>query len=102
MTTKFWPHFAAPENVELGLDLCLKGMGLEYVDLFLAHWPYAAKPISREALEKAKGGPSRSAEEKGQLMEDGKPVKDWEHTSANIAEQAGTFLNCGLCGSSVY
>lgn len=37
ITSKFWPHFAAPENVELCLDQVLKNMGLDYVDLFLAH-----------------------------------------------------------------
>ncbi|KAI9049385.1 hypothetical protein LZ554_006419 [Drepanopeziza brunnea f. sp. 'monogermtubi'] len=89
VTTKFWPHFAAPENVELCLDLCLKEMGLEYVDLWLAHWPCATKPISRASLEKAKGGATRSAEEKGQLMESGKPVIDWEHSTANVAKLSG-------------
>ena len=92
VTTKFWPHFAAPENVELCLDLCLKQMGLDYVDLYLAHWPYAAKPISKEALKHAKAGPGTSPEEKGQLMKDGKPVVDWKHCSTNIATQAGKSL----------
>jgi diketogulonate reductase-like aldo/keto reductase len=31
VTTKFWPHFGNPKDVELCLDKCLKGMGLEYV-----------------------------------------------------------------------
>ncbi|EXJ63469.1 uncharacterized protein A1O5_11518 [Cladophialophora psammophila CBS 110553] len=53
ITTKFWPHFSAPENLELCLDQSLKRMGLEYVDLLLAHWPVAFKPISRDALENA-------------------------------------------------
>jgi diketogulonate reductase-like aldo/keto reductase len=78
VTTKFWPHLAAPENVELCLDICLKEMGLDYVDLYLAHWPYASKPISRIALEKAIA------------MEGGKPVIDWEHTSTNIAGLKGS------------
>ena len=89
VTTKFWPHFAAPENVELCLDLILKNMGLDYVDLFLAHWPHALKPISVEALKTAKGGPLFSSQEEGILEEDGKPVIDWEHTSSNIAKQCG-------------
>lgn len=89
MTSKFWPHFAAPENVELCLDLILKGMGLDYLDLYLAHWPYAAVPISKEALKSSKAGPKATAEEKGMLEEDGKPVVDWEHTSTNIAKIAG-------------
>lgn len=90
ITSKFWPHFAAPENVELCLDIVLKQMGLEYVDLWLAHWPYAAVPISREALMSAKGGPGTSPEERGiKSQEDGKPVIDWEHTSANLARLEG-------------
>lgn len=91
MTSKFWPHFADPENVELGLDIILKQMGLDYIDLYLAHWPYAAKPISRGALVNAKTGSGSSPEEKGQLIKDGKPVIDWEHTSTNIARQAGAY-----------
>ncbi|KAL2059954.1 hypothetical protein VTL71DRAFT_10109 [Oculimacula yallundae] len=89
VTTKFWPHFSAPENVEVCLDLCLKQMGLDYVDLYLAHWPFATKPISKEALLKAKVGHGTTPEEKGQLVENGTPVVDWEHTSTNIAKQAG-------------
>ena len=89
MTSKFWPHFAHPDNVELCLDVVLKGMGLEYLDLWLAHWPFADRPISREALENAKGGPGRSPEEQGMLMEGDSFVKDWEHCSENIAKQQG-------------
>lgn len=91
VTSKFWPHFAAPENVELCLDLVLKNMGLDYVDLFLAHWPCAFEPISREALEKSVTGPDASNADKG-IKEDpktGKTVVDWKHTSTNLASQEG-------------
>jgi diketogulonate reductase-like aldo/keto reductase len=40
VTTKFWPHFAAPGNVEICLDICLKEIGLDYVDLWLAQYAY--------------------------------------------------------------
>lgn len=69
ITTKFWPHFAAPENVELCLDLSLKKMGLDYVDLLLAHWPVAFKPISREALEKANTGPGVTDAQRGIMVD---------------------------------
>ncbi|OQU97572.1 hypothetical protein CLAIMM_03485 isoform 2 [Cladophialophora immunda] len=90
ITTKFWPHFSAPENLELCLDQSLKRMGVDYVDLLLAHWPVAFKPISREALENANNRAYVSKSEKGILVEPGtdKAVIDWEHTTNNIATQA--------------
>lgn len=89
VTSKAWPHFLAPENVELCLDKVLKETGLEYVDLFLAHWPVAWKPASREALEKATAGPQSTNEDKGTLYEGEKPVVDWQHSSGPIAKKKG-------------
>ncbi|SMQ46819.1 unnamed protein product [Zymoseptoria tritici ST99CH_3D7] len=88
ITSKFWPHFGAPENVEVCLDMVLKQMGLDYIDLWLAHWPYVAKPVSRDVLLNLKG-PEGGEHGNGMLKEDGKPVVDWEHTSTNICKQAG-------------
>jgi diketogulonate reductase-like aldo/keto reductase len=42
VTTKFWPNFARVPG--LSLDLSLDAMQLEYVDLFLIHWPVAFVP----------------------------------------------------------
>jgi hypothetical protein len=81
--------------VELCLDLVLKQMELDYVDLFLAHWSYASMPISREALQNSKGGPHSTLEEKGMLIQDGKPVINWQYCSANIAKLSGLLqLEC--------
>ncbi|XP_076460796.1 aldo-keto reductase family 1 member B1-like [Babylonia areolata] len=41
VTTKLWNTFHEPERVELGLRESLEQLGLEYVDLFLMHWPMA-------------------------------------------------------------
>lgn len=97
ITTKFWPHFAAPENVELCLDLSLKKMGLDYVDLYLAHWPHAEKAISREALESARADSTASKADRGILTQskngnENSPVIDWEHTSGNLAKLAGIII----------
>ncbi|KXT18220.1 hypothetical protein AC579_2887 [Pseudocercospora musae] len=96
-TSKAWPHFFSPENVELCLDKVLQNTGLEYVDLFLVHWPFALKPISRRALEKSFSAPAASNEEKGILIDplSGKSAIDYEHTSTPIGKkvgQHGSFL----------
>ncbi|KAK0256781.1 hypothetical protein LTR91_000235 [Friedmanniomyces endolithicus] len=88
VTTKFWPHFGHPDNVELCLDKILASMKLDYVDLYLAHWPCVWKPASREALEKAHSGHDSTPSDKAIVyLEDGKPDVDWEHSAANLAEQ---------------
>lgn len=93
ISTKFPAQFAAPENVELCLDLSLKALGLDYVDLYVAQCAHAIRPISREALEKAVAHTSSSAE-RGILTfsrdgYDGHTMTDWEHTSGYLAKLAG-------------
>lgn len=42
VTTKLWCTFHT--KVEEGLDASLKKLGLDYVDLYLMHWPVAMNP----------------------------------------------------------
>ena len=42
VTTKLWCTFSS--RVEENLDLSLKSLGLDYVDLYLVHWPVAMNP----------------------------------------------------------
>ncbi|KAL8297305.1 hypothetical protein RB597_006407 [Gaeumannomyces tritici] len=41
--TKVWNHLHAPEDVAWSLQSSLDALGLDYVDLFLVHWPVAAE-----------------------------------------------------------
>ena len=43
ITTKLWNNSHAPETVEKAMDASLKDLGVDYVDLYLMHWPGAFK-----------------------------------------------------------
>lgn len=41
--TKVWNHMHRPEDVKRSLENSLSKLGMDYVDLFLVHWPIAAE-----------------------------------------------------------
>lgn len=41
ITSKLWNHQHRPERVASALDECLAELELEYLDLYLIHWPVA-------------------------------------------------------------
>ena len=43
ITTKVWNHLHEPDDVVWSLKKSLKDLRLDYVDLFLVHWPIACK-----------------------------------------------------------
>jgi len=43
LTSKLWNNAHAPENVEPALKKSLKDLRLDYLDLFLIHWPVAIR-----------------------------------------------------------
>lgn len=44
VTSKLWNSFHAPEDVEKGCKESLTALGLDYLDLYLMHWPVAFSP----------------------------------------------------------
>ncbi|MEO1300535.1 MAG: aldo/keto reductase [Cyanobacteria bacterium J06636_16] len=44
LTSKLWNSFHAPEDVEKGCRESLEALGVEYLDLYLMHWPVAFRP----------------------------------------------------------
>ncbi|KAI1147276.1 NADP-dependent oxidoreductase domain-containing protein [Nemania diffusa] len=43
ITTKVWNHLHEPADVEWSLENSLQNFGLDYIDLFIVHWPIAAE-----------------------------------------------------------
>lgn len=40
ITSKLWNTFHRPEAVEPALRVTLENLGLDYIDLYLLHWPF--------------------------------------------------------------
>ncbi|EHH18857.1 Aldo-keto reductase family 1 member C-like protein 1, partial [Macaca mulatta] len=55
-TTKLWATFLRPELVRPALESSLKKLGLDYVDLFIIHVPFAMKQAGEELLPKNASG----------------------------------------------
>jgi diketogulonate reductase-like aldo/keto reductase len=51
VTSKLWNCFHRPNLVKKGCQESLKKLGLDYVDLYLMHFPVSFKPGVKEALK---------------------------------------------------
>lgn len=57
VTTKLWNHQHDPKDVPKAIDQSLKDLKMDYVDLFLMHWPVAWKS-GNELFPKENGKPA--------------------------------------------
>ncbi|KAG5744123.1 hypothetical protein H9Q69_010034 [Fusarium xylarioides] len=69
--TKVWNHLHEPEEVKWSFENSLKNFGLDYIDLFLVHWPIAAE---KDEDYKPKIGPDGKYVIKKDLTENPEPT----------------------------
>ncbi|KAI9706405.1 MAG: hypothetical protein M1836_003410 [Candelina mexicana] len=51
VTSKLWNDHHASDLVEKGLDTSISNLGVDYLDLFLMHWPVGPSPNGRNRID---------------------------------------------------
>lgn len=74
ITTKVWPTFH--DQVEKSLDESLKNLGLDYVDLFLIHWPVVLNSNGNHPFLPTKEDGKSDHDSKGSLKNFWKQMED--------------------------
>lgn len=57
ITSKLWNTYHKPELVEIAIKKTLNDLGLNYLDLYLIHWPFAYKDGPENFPQNAEGKP---------------------------------------------
>ncbi|RLV93938.1 D-arabinose dehydrogenase NAD [Spathaspora sp. JA1] len=97
ITTKVWPSFW--HNPEKSLDTSLKDLGIDYVDLFLQHWPIALHGDEN-------GLPAVPKHDDGSLIYDDDPVSgakfiDTYHAMEAIVSNTSKVRSIGVSNYSI-
>ncbi|XP_019628139.1 PREDICTED: alcohol dehydrogenase [NADP(+)]-like [Branchiostoma belcheri] len=85
ITSKLWNTFHHPDDVRGAVERSLRSLGLDYLDLYLIHWPMAFK----------RGDAVFPEDAEGKMMWDDTPFTDtWKALEACV--EAGLLKNIGL------
>ncbi|KAI3405429.1 GRE3 [Candida oxycetoniae] len=100
ITSKLWNSYHDPKNVELALDRILSDLKLEYLDLFLIHFPIAQKFVSFDE----KYPPGFYCGDGGNFHFENIPLLDTWHAMEKLVEK-GKVKSIGISnfnGSLIY
>jgi diketogulonate reductase-like aldo/keto reductase len=90
VVSKVWASYTS--RVELGLDKTLQALGLDYVDLFLVHWPVLLNPEGNH--DKFPNRPDGTRD----VITDWNHVDTWKQMEAVVA--TGKAKSIGVCNYS--
>ncbi|CEH14906.1 Aldo/keto reductase family proteins [Ceraceosorus bombacis] len=95
LTSKLWNSFHG-DNVEVGLDTSLKDLGVDYLDLYLVHWPVAFSNPNASQINSLKG-------QAGHPVEEAKLSENIAVTWTKLEEQVkkGKIRNIGLSNFNI-
>lgn len=89
LTTKLWPTFYRAEHVESAFNESLTNLGLDYLDLYLMHWPFAYQFVNKKVTN------PRDASGKQMFDETWKIEETWAELEKLVKK--GKVRNIGVC-----
>ncbi|KAJ1922495.1 Alcohol dehydrogenase [NADP(+)] [Tieghemiomyces parasiticus] len=94
VTSKLWNTEHRPDRVEPALNQTLKALGLDYLNLYLMHWPLAFKKVEGKFCESVKDSNGKPA-----LDENVSLLDTWHAMEALVAK--GKVRNIGVSNCNI-
>lgn len=94
IVSKLWPNFHEPEKVAYQISETLKDLQLEYLDVFLMHWPLAIKHVADRDYT--------SHDENGRTILGTTPIREtWEAMEACVDKKQTRFIGVSNMGAAM-
>lgn len=101
VVSKLWNTFHKPEHVREGMEKSLKDLGLDYLDLYLVHFPIALKYVPIEKRYPGGWFEDPDAENPRMVPETGVTYQQtWEAMEELVLAKDGKVKNIGVCNLS--
>ena len=95
VTSKLWNNFHRREHVRPAVERSLRDLGLDYLDLYLVHFPIALEYVSPEVRYPPGWLADPAAPEKGMQAIQVSNAETWQGMEDLV--QAGLVRNIGVC-----